>query len=208
MGGSGNIKISVRCNHNLAIRQGFHHDDIPYRVTSDNGPSFNGIDIKHFLNDLDVKHRRITPYWPQANSSAENFNRCLRKIIQTARIEKKGWKQQVYRFLRNYRATPRPSTGKFPAELMFPGRSYRTKLPEIRISPDDHEVREKDRSSKEKMKAAADKNRNVSVSISHRRYCINETAEAKQAHESFQSNSLQGCSKERIHDNRQMKYRK
>ena len=62
---------------------------IPQRMTTDNGPPFSGNDVKEFANYLGIYNRRITPYWPRANSSAENFNRCLRKTIQAARVEKR-----------------------------------------------------------------------------------------------------------------------
>ena len=123
---------------------------IPQRMTADNGLPFSGNDVKEFANYLGIYHRRITPYWPRANSSPENFNRCLRKTIQAVRVEKKNWRQELYRFLRNYRATPHSSTSKSPAELMFPGRSYRTRLPEIHRKYIDQEIRERDKSTKEK----------------------------------------------------------
>ena len=97
---------------------------VPYVMTTDNGPPFNGIEIKSFASYLDIKHRRITPLWPQANSHVETFNRRLRKLVQSAKIENKEWKRELYKFMRNYRATPHQSTLKSPAELMFPGRNY------------------------------------------------------------------------------------
>ena len=149
---------------------------IPYEMTSDNGPPFKSNEFKDFMKHTNIKHRRITPLWPQANANAENFNRRLRKIIQSAHIEKKNWKQEVYTFLRNYRSTPHISTGKAPAELMFPGRSYRTKIPEIRKKHDDYVLRQKDKESKNKMKKYADKNRNVKSS----NFQINDTVLVKQ----------------------------
>ena len=60
--------------------------------------------------------------------------------------------QEIYNFLRNYRATPHVSTDKAPADLMFPGRSYRTKIPEVRTIYDDKKIRHKDEYAKMKMK--------------------------------------------------------
>ena len=114
---------------------------IPFKMTTDNGPPFNGTDLKEFAVYLDMKHRRITPLWPQANSNAENFNRRLWKILQSSKIERKNWRQELYRFLRNYRATPHSSTGNSPAEIMFPGRSYRTRLPEVKGKYDDEDYK-------------------------------------------------------------------
>ena len=76
--------------------------------------------------------------------------RTLNKAIVTARANQLNWKQQIYRFLRNYRATPHSTTGKTPAELLF-GRKMRTKLPEIAPTVDDPDLRCRDQTD-EKMK--------------------------------------------------------
>ena len=73
----------------------------------------------------------VTPYWPQANAEVERFNQPLEKIIRSAHIEHKDWRQEVYKFLLNYRATPHAVTGIAPCQLMF-GREIRTKLPQLR----------------------------------------------------------------------------
>ena len=137
---------------------------IPTNITTDNGPPFNSEDFKIFVKYLGIKHSRITPFWPQSNSSAENFNRRIRKVVQSSKLEQKNWKQELYRFLRNYRATPHSSTGKSPSELMFPGRIYRTRLPEIEVPYDDTLIREKDFEAKRKMKMYADSRANVKPS--------------------------------------------
>ena len=130
---------------------------IPYKITSDNGPPFKGAAMKSFCEFLAIDHRRITPYWPKANSSAENFNRCLRKVMQTANLENIDWKEVLCNFLRNYRSTPHISTGRSPADLMFNGRAYRTKLPARQHEYDDAEVRKTDALAKERMEAKADR---------------------------------------------------
>ena len=120
---------------------------------------FHSKEFKDFAKYLDIKHRRITPLWPQANSSAENFNRRIRKVIQSAKLEQKNWKQEMYRFLRNYRATPHSSTDKSPS--VFSNRPYRTRLPEIKPMYEDAEIREKDGEAKRKMKMYADNHMNI-----------------------------------------------
>jgi UTP:GlnB (protein PII) uridylyltransferase len=49
----------------------------------------------------------------------ENFNKCLNKTIRVATIERKNWKEELYNFLLNYRATPHTTTGRTPSELLF-----------------------------------------------------------------------------------------
>ncbi len=75
-------------------------------------------------------HRKITPAWPKANSESERFMRTLNKTLRAAHLENKNWQQELFLFLRNYRATPHSTTGVSPAELLF-GRKLGVKLPEL-----------------------------------------------------------------------------
>ena len=61
----------------------------------------------------------------------------LQKTICAAHIEGKQWKQELYSFLRNYRATPYSSAGVSRAELMFQ-REINIHLPGIQNKP--HEL--------------------------------------------------------------------
>ena len=93
-------------------------------------------------------------------------DRTLEKAIRTAQIEGKTWKQELYTFLRNYRATPHSTTEVPPYDAMFQ-RSMKTKLPEL---PSDSEtaakckhvlarttdMRARDDKAKEDMKLYAD----------------------------------------------------
>ena len=57
--------------------------------------------------------------------------------------------------MRNYRATPHQTTGKSPAELMFPNRHFKTKVPTAKPVTQYHQDEEvRDRQKKEIMKAA------------------------------------------------------
>ena len=143
----------------------FARHGIPEVVKSDNGPPFNSQDFRNFASYSGFHHRKITPLWPQANGGAERMMATLKKAIQTAHMEKKAWKQELYSFLRNYRATPHSTTGVSPAEALFK-RKLRTRLPETSASDlQDHQdlkIRLKDKEGKTKMKAAADDSRNSS----------------------------------------------
>ena len=54
------------------------------------------------LKDNGVKHRRITPLWPQAKSEPENFMKPLTKAIQSAHTEGEKWAEHQHRFILNY----------------------------------------------------------------------------------------------------------
>lgn len=91
--------------------------------------------------------------------------RTLKKAFRTAT----AWKQELYSFLRNYRATPHSTTGVPPATALF-GRPLRTRLPEIpdpddSVTPLDQEAMQKtDSQAKSKMKLYADTTSNATPS--------------------------------------------
>ena len=108
----------------------FSTHGIPRVVRSDNGPPFTSEELKVYMLENGINHQKITPLWPQANSEAENFMKPLTKAIRSANSEGKNWKQHLYQFLLNYRATPHSTTGFAPAELLF-GRKIWMKLPQL-----------------------------------------------------------------------------
>jgi hypothetical protein len=127
---------------------------IPFTCKSDNGPPFTSEKFKQFMQYIGCTHRRITPLWPQANGMAERFMKNLGKIASTCSVEKKNWKQEMYKFLRNYCATPHSSTNVPPSVAMF-GRFTRVKLPSMHdteTSNLDSVIRPKDNNSKEKFR--------------------------------------------------------
>ena len=100
---------------------------IPVVVKSDNGPPFNSDDFRNFVRHLGFTHRKVTPLWPQANGEVEHFMGPLMKMIRAAYVESRSWKQELHRYLRQYRATPHVAIGVPPAEALY-GRKLRTTL--------------------------------------------------------------------------------
>ena len=74
--------------------------------------------------NLGFKHRKVTPLWPEANGEVERFIKTFGKVLRTTT----SWKQQMYQFLRNYRATAHCTTSVTPATALFE-RPVRIKLP-------------------------------------------------------------------------------
>ena len=72
---------------------------IPQVVRSDNGPPFTSQEIKEYMNENGIEHRRITPLWPQANSEAESFMKPLTKAIHSAHAEGKTWRKHLYKII-------------------------------------------------------------------------------------------------------------
>lgn len=74
------------------------------------------------------------------------------------------WRQILAQFLLSYHATPHPTIGRAPSELMF-GRRIRTKLPEVPIfTRVNEEHRDHDTLQKEKGKEYADGKRKARFS--------------------------------------------
>lgn len=138
---------------------------IPEVLKTDNGAPFNSHEFQQFAEYLGFKHRKITPFHPMGNGEVERMMKTLEKVLRTAKIECKNWRQELYTFLRAYRTTPHPSTSKPPSDLLL-GRPVKTRLPDMTQfnavkSPVDNEVRARDTTVKAAMKNYADHRRNA-----------------------------------------------
>ena len=134
---------------------------VPLVVKTDNGPPFNGREFAQFAEYLGFKHRKVSPLWPEANGEVERFMKTLGKAFRTS----SHWKQDVYRFLRNYRATPHCTTDVAPSTALF-GRPIRTKLPSVvpvenEPNFDSTMMRKKDAHQKLKIKGRAESRRMI-----------------------------------------------
>ena len=133
----------------------FARQGIPEIVKTDNGPPFNSKEFKDFASYLGFDHQTSTPLWPRGNAEVERFNGTLVKAVQTATVAGLNWKQELYTFLRQYRATPHATTNMSPSEALN-NRKLRTVLPEV-PSTQPSEIKNTDRARKAKIKAHGDK---------------------------------------------------
>jgi transposase InsO family protein len=76
----------------------FSEFGIPDVVKTDNGPPFNSREFQSFAQTLGFKHQKITPRWPRANGEVERFVRTIKKVVKTATVEHKNWKQEIASF--------------------------------------------------------------------------------------------------------------
>ena len=129
------------------------------------GP-FNSTDYKRYLETLGITPKFSTPLWPQGNAQAERFMQGLRKVLQTAKIQNRPWRQEFSRFLLQYRTTPHSSTGVPPSELLF-NRKIRGTLPVLSrniIVNRHNEAREKESRRQEYNKSYVNNRRNAKKS--------------------------------------------
>ena len=141
----------------------FSTHGFPDKVKTDGGPPFNGTGSHgyyQYMKWAGVESRRVSPDDPEANGLAENFMKNIKKIWHSAIVEKKNPRQELYKFLRNYRSTPHSSTGRSPAEALF-NREIKTRLPQIMKPTDDQDIRDKDAAAKAIQKLHKDANKSV-----------------------------------------------
>ena len=82
--------------------------------------------------------------------------RPCRKLSKSAVIEGRDYKQEINRFLRNFRACPHPSTGLPSGTVMF-NRPMKTLLPHFSVKRNDEHVRKRVTEAKLKRKLYSDK---------------------------------------------------
>ncbi|CAB4045072.1 Transposon Tf2-9 poly [Paramuricea clavata] len=136
---------------------------IPDTLISDNGPPFNGDDYARYLKALGIQAKFSTPYWPQGNATVERFMRPLGKALKTATLEGRPWKQELNRFLLQYRTTPHCTTGVPPSELLF-NRVIKGKLAVInskKIVNRHKEARDNEKTRQERNREYANQRRNT-----------------------------------------------
>ena len=100
----------------------FSEFGVPDVVKSDNGPPFNSKDFASFADDLGFKHRKVTPKWPRANGEVERFVRTVKKVIKTAKLECKNYKQELNKLLRTTALHPTVQPGLLQQQHCLAGR--------------------------------------------------------------------------------------
>ena len=142
-----------------------------------------------FSKYLGFRHEGKTLLNLQANAEAEQFMRVLTKLYQISKLTGSNFKQEVFRFLRAYRATPHCTTKVALADLMYSGHKFRTRLP-IGVTPREHNFEELFQRDLDKMqmKGYADNKRyvkpsdiQVGDSVRVPREAINKTTPAYEA---------------------------
>jgi transposase InsO family protein len=64
------------------------------KLVSDNGSQFVSEEFKSYLEELGIKHTRVTPYWARANGLVENFNKSEQPELKA--------KTGITNFIRSY----------------------------------------------------------------------------------------------------------
>ena len=127
---SGNYSFYHKLYNHQQSSTNFENIFNSWILVTDNGSNVVSDEFKCYLAENRIEYTRVTPYWARANGLVENFNKSLKKAISVATIERKNWKEELYNFLLNYRATLHTTTGRTPSELLF-NIIIKTKLSQV-----------------------------------------------------------------------------
>lgn len=111
---------------------------IPAIILTDNGQEFCAERFREYLQQLNIKHRRITPYHPQANGKIERFNKTFKEMI-TKSIDNNPatWENKISDVLLAHHISVSSVTGHTPFYLTY-GRHPRTPLPTLLPQEGEH----------------------------------------------------------------------
>eukprot|EP00253_Pinus_taeda_P028167 PITA_28167 len=117
-------KALVSATENLVVN--FLYEDIftrfgvPREIVTDQGSQFTSNLVEKLMEEYKIKHRRSTPYHPQANGQVESTNKVLESIItKTVHLHRRDWAERLLEALWAYRTTWRNTTGNCPYELVY-----------------------------------------------------------------------------------------
>ena len=134
---------------------------IPDLVKSDNGPPFDSHASEDYAKEKGFIHKPVTPLYGQKVMELSSVScNSLVKSARASAATGRNWKNEIYTFVANYRATPRSSMNAMPHQLLR-NRSVKVKLPQVSIPTYDLEVIGRDTTEKQEMKVYAESRRNA-----------------------------------------------
>ena len=151
------LSTTTAANVIAALKSIFSRHGIPSILVSDNGPQYSSYEMKEFAGKYGFQHVTSSPLYPQANGQAERAVKTVKQLLGNAK--------DPHMALLSYRATPLPSVGLSPAELLM-GRRIKTDIPQLKKMfipswPHLEGVREKYKEYKQKQKEDYDRHHRV-----------------------------------------------
>ena len=72
------------------------------------------------MEEYTIKHRKSTPFHPQANGQVESTNKLIEGILtKIVHLHRRDWAERLPKALWAYRTTWRNTTGHTPCELVY-----------------------------------------------------------------------------------------
>jgi transposase InsO family protein len=98
----------------------FTHFGVPREIVTDQGTQFTSNLVKSITEQYQIKHRKSSPYHPQANRQVESTNKVIEAILtKTVQLHHKYWVDRFPEALWAYRTTWRNTTCHTPYELVY-----------------------------------------------------------------------------------------
>ena len=93
---------------------------VPREIVTNQGTQFTSKLMKDITDKYQIKHRKSTPYYPQANGQVESTNKTLEGIItKTVAMNRKNWEEKLKEALWAYQITWKDTTGFTPYQLVY-----------------------------------------------------------------------------------------
>jgi len=98
----------------------FTHFGVPIEIVTNQGGQFTSKLVEKLMKEYKVKHRKSTPYHPQANGQVESTSKVLEGIItKTVHLHRTDWAKRLPEALWAYRTTWRNTIGHSPYEIVY-----------------------------------------------------------------------------------------
>lgn len=108
-----------------ALQKIFAIEGLPKTIVSDNGPQFSSFEFQQFCKLNSIDHVKSAPFHPASNGLAERAVRTFKEGFKKIMHEEGDREKALYKYLITFRATPKQTSNKSPAELLH-GRQPRT----------------------------------------------------------------------------------
>lgn len=93
---------------------------VPREIVTDRGGQFTSKLVEKLMEEYKVKHRKSTPYHPQANGQVESTDKVIEDIItKTVHLHRRDWVERLPEALWAYRTTWRDTIGHSPYEFVY-----------------------------------------------------------------------------------------
>ena len=119
------LKNTTASSVTAELKALFARHGIPATVVSDNGPQYASKEMAEFAEKYNFKHVTSSPHYPQSIEPAERSVKTAKQLLRNS--------PDLFKALLSYRATPLPSCGFSPTELLM-GRKIRTDLPQFQTT--------------------------------------------------------------------------
>ena len=79
----------------LKVDTVFSRYGIPSKIQTNHGPPLNAKIFERYTKTFGGEWKTITSLWPQSNAVLERFVKPIEKLLKTAEIEGKNWRQKT-----------------------------------------------------------------------------------------------------------------